>query len=511
MKFADDLVDYVIDANLPFSVIQNVCFVKMLENLVGRKITMPSMRAFMKKLCEKFDRMKEKVIDALKSPKYVCITCDVWSSRSQSFLGVTAHFLSETFDRKSCVLAFRQIVGKQSYDVLGKALADIFKEFQIPVNKITHVVTDGGSAFCKAFRIYGKRGEETEEENVDTIDDEEDELNLELPFIRHGDDFFFSNEITFDINVNTDLFDQNYVQSEEENEQSDDSEEVCISLPPDIELPKQRRCASHLLNLVPGDFEKQLPDGPKTVLVTAFSKLHSLQVLCHRSSLAKTRCKEIVGCVLSVACPTRWNSKFDSVNKAFQVKENIGSLIKQLKVELKSARNLQTITKNDWIVIEEYIKVMRPVAVALDQLQSEKNGSQGYIMPTLVAMKHHISGSNVRPISREFAQTMLNIVDQRFESYFKFNEDNRELILAAITLPRFKLNFIRSDDDKRFARYLLTEECGRLSTETVEEDTGEGSMLNNSEEDGFFAHFNVRAVRQNSVECKMEAEVNRFF
>lgn len=224
----------------------------------------PSVRTFVRKLDEKFDHMKNKLIVTLKSVKYVCVTCDVWSSRSQSYLGATIHYLSESYERMSYVLAFRPITGKQSYEILAKMLSNIFNEFEIPIDKITHVVTDGGSAFCKAFRVFGKRDDETEEEIYETIDSdpEDEELNLELPFIRHGNDFFMSNEINFNRSLHAVEFDPLF-------EEDRDSDESCsnndISKAESVLLPKQRRCFSHLLNLTPGDFEKELKEGPQYI------------------------------------------------------------------------------------------------------------------------------------------------------------------------------------------------------------------------------------------------------
>lgn len=61
----------------------------------------------MKTLDERFTAMKTKLIEVLSEQQYVCVTTDVWSSRAQSYLGMTVHFLLPSYERISFVLAFR--------------------------------------------------------------------------------------------------------------------------------------------------------------------------------------------------------------------------------------------------------------------------------------------------------------------------------------------------------------------------------------------------------------------
>lgn len=123
-------------------------------------------------------------------------------------------------------------------------------------------------------------------------------------------------------------------------------------------------------------------------------------------------------------CETRWNSHFDAINRACRsdIKPKINLLIQQLKLELKSARNLELLSSTDWNLIEEFLKIARPVANALDRLQGDKNCSQGYILPTLLAMRHHISTSTIR--YSELKRNMLKVIDKRFEKYMKIDEEN---------------------------------------------------------------------------------------
>lgn len=48
------------------------------------------------------------LIEKLKNVKYVCETCDIWSTNSRIFIGITVHWLNETtLQRDSAALACR--------------------------------------------------------------------------------------------------------------------------------------------------------------------------------------------------------------------------------------------------------------------------------------------------------------------------------------------------------------------------------------------------------------------
>lgn len=89
------LIDLITDLNLPFSFVEAPSLKNLLE-IVGRgKILIPKTRQFMNELGERFVRMKKNLIAELEQQEYVCLTCDVWSSRAFSYLRMTVHFISE--------------------------------------------------------------------------------------------------------------------------------------------------------------------------------------------------------------------------------------------------------------------------------------------------------------------------------------------------------------------------------------------------------------------------------
>lgn len=156
LQIALVLVDFVVENNLAFNVTQSPSLQQLLERVSGRRIVIPSRKKVMSTLDDEYSKMKVELKELLSEQKYICLTADVWSSRAQSYLGVTVHFINQTtFLRESYVLAFKQIYFKQTYNELGKAIQEIMDDFGITKNQVTNIVTDGGSAFGKMFKMFG--------------------------------------------------------------------------------------------------------------------------------------------------------------------------------------------------------------------------------------------------------------------------------------------------------------------------------------------------------------------
>lgn len=490
---------------------------------------MPSRRQFLSTLDGQFDKMKHKLKAVSTSQKNICVTCDVWSSRAQSYLGMTIHFLNAFFERESFVLAFKRLHDRQTHSQLAKAMHSVFLDFDIEIDKITNVVNDGGSAFCKLFKVYGKDADAeihdqiNEDENeIELVTDGDDENSSETAQLYMRDEngellsseiITFEGESTSDTAFDEDDFDlaSNAVCNEASNNFFDD-----VDPEPKIKMPPQRRCVSHKLNLLSSDFLKKLSVAASKAFVTSYGKLHALFVTTHRSSRAKSICKEVLGCVLSVPCPTRWNSQFDAIAKVIKnlaLRQKINQLIQRLKNEISSATHLQILTNNDFHVLNEYINVMEPCACALDTLQGDKNCSQGLILPVLISMQHRITQiSGESGIAREFKTTMLKAIQDRFEEYFTFTEENKDLILASITIPYIKADFIEHDYDFNKAKQFLIAECTRITHNHRDPAYDNIDIQKSSQhEKSFFVRFGgQRLTRSNSVESECESEVARF-
>lgn len=512
---------------------QNDAFRELLELTTGQNVQIPTTYEIMKTLTEHSDKMKTTLIEKISEQKHVCLTCDVWSSRAQSYICMTVHYINADFVRESFVLAFRQMHKKQTYKEITCAIREVLREYKINPRKVTHIVTDGGSSFCKAFKMYGRSADllVTPTENFDeneVSDDIADENDMPFIASEAGEEFFsniidLNDDQLFEINP-FDEFQDDLDEFSKEVEYNEISEPVIRNSNIELNdesnndeyeteaLPSQRRCMSHLLNLVGTDFEEILTGRPKEALVHALSKLQAVWMFPRKSSQAKTLCKEVLGGLLRIPCVTRWNSKYDAVEKVFSFGiDKINVYIEALKKNVKTSEHLVKLEKEDWIMFGIYLKVMKPIAVSLDRLQGEKDCSQAFILPTLFTMKHELTeleGGNIMKACRD---AMLAAVEKRFKSYFRINYSNFELLLAAASNPRFKFDFIESDLDCDTVRRIMISECKDLEVDSCSLESVDDNDNGTPSTDFFISFSNKRGTRRKSTEIMIEEEIDRYF
>ncbi|KAL7857391.1 hypothetical protein SRHO_G00162900 [Serrasalmus rhombeus] len=106
---------------------------------------------------------------------FLSTTADNWTSHNRSYLGVTAHWLDpHNLERKKAALSCRRFKGRHTYDSIATELKNIHSSFSIS-HKITATVTDNGSSFVKAFKVYqpikdDNSGEEEDNDEVTFVD-----------------------------------------------------------------------------------------------------------------------------------------------------------------------------------------------------------------------------------------------------------------------------------------------------------------------------------------------------
>lgn len=241
------ILKMIIQSNLAFNIVRSTAFKELLEMVSGREINMPTSTTIMSSLLIKFNEMKAKLKLELSQQSHVCLTTDIWTHSAKSYLGVSVHYYTKSWKHSSYILAFRHLKERHTYDYLARMLVEILNEFELPIDKITHIVTDGGSNFCKAFKIYGKKTDFSESlAAIECINmnDEEDDIVVDdyndAIIVSEGEE-----ECNDDNNENEDILNAANIQG------------VQIEFPEDLDridneiiLPPQMRCFAHLLNLI---------------------------------------------------------------------------------------------------------------------------------------------------------------------------------------------------------------------------------------------------------------------
>ncbi|KAK4322820.1 hypothetical protein Pmani_006485 [Petrolisthes manimaculis] len=136
------------------------------------------------------------------------------------------------------------------------------------------------------------------------------------------------------------------------------------------ELPKHRRCAAQCAWLEPA------------------AKAHAMWNCQNSRPLAANLIKEAVGKKLQTPGLMHWNSYYDSCAGLFEVLEE-----PEKKDELNVV--LSAFYEGDKDMLAQYCKIMKPVAICLDILQSGDNAYMDILLPNLKLMKVQVAASSL--------------------------------------------------------------------------------------------------------------------
>ncbi|KAK3926635.1 Putative AC9 transposase [Frankliniella fusca] len=483
----DELVlNVVIENRLPFRFVESKSTRELIAAIVPPSCTLLREKTLRSRVLAKLQSMKAALKTELASVSTVSTTADAWKTRGRGYVAVTAHWLkSDTLERRSAALALRRIEGTQDYDAIANVLESIFSEYELDNSKISSVVTDNGSNFCKAFRVYGVRDVDevggSDQEDGDWEDVEVEEVDLA-----------------------------------ETIEQSDRSV---------IELPTHRRCASHTLSRIAVyDVEGVL--GRDTSLKhlhdSVMSKCSALWRYQSRSTNGHDKIKSVLGTLLPTPNETRWNSKFDALSHILKLTQEKAPELR----ELITSRTTEYFTPNEITWMKEYKEVMQPLADALDILQQENNVCIGYLLPTLHRLLQTQSrllegrGTNGLRYLKPVAQSIRDSVRRRFNSGNQRLLWNQELVVAACLVPALRLNWVRDFVEDGPAKVEqarqwvldaakdLEEECDSQAQQTLEITPEEESEARNSFRRLF--GFSQNSNKRLASSCSASEVLNRF-
>lgn len=364
-----------------------------------------------------FAELKENLLRQLENVDYVTTTADIWSTKHRSYLGMTVHWVDKTtLEMKSFPLCCRRFYSPHDNVRIAEIISSIHEEFGIEY-KVIGTVTDNAANFAKSFKEFGISMEQFEEIH-----------NACKTFEEFSDDMF-----SYPLELKDD--EEDVVESNE-NVDIEDRLEIEFFEIPDNMLSAHYRCASHTLNLIATSDVGKITDLQyKATSQSAFAKVN---VLCRKTNHPKSSetIKQILGKSLVVPCKTRWNSLYDTVSRIleFDIK-----LLNKVMVELEESK----FTTIDYEFLKEYVHVMRPIARALDNLQS--NCYFAYLLPTIHTMKaqlEEIQAENLvhcKPLMNQLDKA----INRRFSKYFSLHEDVcKAAVVATCSHPHFKMRWL---------------------------------------------------------------------
>ena len=456
-KVDDLMLNFVVSDMQPLSVLEGGGFKRLME-YVNPRVKVMCYETLKTRLIKKFEAVLEQVKTEIADVQYVCTTADIWSQQARSYLGITCHWIDPCkLIRRSAVLAFRRFYGTHSFDRIGAMLMSIHTQFDLDTSKITHVVTDNGSNFMKAFRHYAQDGVLNE-----SLEDEKDD---------------------YDVASVSDVLTQ----------KGDDDEALnAIYLPPHVS------CMSHSLNLIAStDAAKALNSSNqyKKLYRSVSAKCTALSNAVHVSSKNAEIAQELLHCTIPKPNTTRWNSEFDCLKRVYEVRDRINTVMERLK--------LPKLVDVEVEFLGEWLEVMQPVATALDKMQGENTVDSyfGAVLPTLHAIKRKFN-SFVPKHTEALVSSLLAGLHLRFGYILSLddfcgNTRKKALLIASVAHPYFKLRWLPTAELQQVAEDLFLVELVRVNSaeNTVNQPTA------SAESDDFYGF--AASPGSSNCDCKV--------
>ncbi|XP_010785203.1 uncharacterized protein [Notothenia coriiceps] len=117
---------------------------------------------------------------------------------------------------------------------------------------------------------------------------------------------------------------------------------------------------------------------------------------------------------------------------------------------------MKCLSERELQFLREYCTVMHPLTVALDILQGEENCYYGTLLPALeTLMSKTLEKKNGLQILVGLPDAIVQSIKTRFTTVLA----SEDAILAAVTLPKFKLRWLRDQERKDQAKASLLAEC----------------------------------------------------
>ena len=119
----------------PASIVEDMGFQSLLHFMESR-YQLPSRRTLMRMLPDMYSKRVKEIKQELAQISHVALTSDIWTSRTtQSYLTLTCHFLTSSWELKTLVLETFELNNDHTADNIAEALQRVAESWGIS-NKV---------------------------------------------------------------------------------------------------------------------------------------------------------------------------------------------------------------------------------------------------------------------------------------------------------------------------------------------------------------------------------------
>lgn len=451
--FDKRIVKFIVDTMSPTSIVDHPSFKSLFS---WTNLSVMSRRSLVREMDEVYNKMISNIKHELSKVNYVCSTADVWSSKKRSFFGVTIHWIDDELNRHSRAIACRRFKGQHTFNKIAEVLEHVHLCFDLDPYKVVSTVTDNGSNFVKAFKEYGVKFEDADEDS-----DSGDEDSLQI-----------------------------------ENIDNDEATEPV--------LPRHYRCASHTLNLIATTDINNAINKNVNLRSKHEKVIKKCSLLWNKANRPKSAeiIQNVLGHTLSNPTVTRWNSFFNSINQILKAKSKLKLLFE--KLEIKE----HTITDSEIQYLENYTKVLEPIAATLNYLQGQNNTFFGLLLPSICSLKVKLERMRDN-IDLGHSKIILEAAIgglKRFDYLFDMNNEiAKQSIVAAVTHPKIKMKWINIFKEKNpiadasIIQKIVIDASRTLRASLRKEESDSSDPDKLMEEDDFFDFNDIQNSSTTSV------------
>lgn len=376
---------------------------------------------------------------------------------------------------------------------IAQKIAEVLKEFGV-TDKVVNFVTDNAANMVKAFSLLPDMCHETESskgaESAVGVDNDVEVLSLtEIAQATRRAHEVAANEADQD--------------DEEENSNTERGESIVNLL-----LLEHKRCANHTLNLVAAVDSLKARDIAryKRIYDGAMAKVQALSNAVHRSTKNSDIVEDEIGMTFLNPTCTRWSSSYMAVQRIVEV-----GIEKTQSCQHRIG--LHPFSEEDFTFLNAYVTVMRPIAIAMEVLQGEKDCFIGHVIPTIRGIEHKLSKVTDK-LTAPLVNALRGGLDMRFKDIMNSDDYN----VATMLLPKFKLNYLESS--KRHAGKALlikavqmvsTDDASATSTAATAPVAAHAPLASTStDNDDLYSYIMEQCDETAAVDTEVNAEVERY-